>query len=869
MSILRRLWNVIRRARLDDELRQELETHLALIEDEERARGLSDQKARQQARSRFGNPLLHRERAIDAVIAIWLDSFRQDVTIAVRQLVRRPAFAVSVVLLLAMGIGVNVGIFTVINSVVLRALPLPDPDRLVIVTERTGRFETPTSWPDFLDLRWRNQVLESAAAFTRTTDFVFRAGGDASNVKGSAVTPEYFSVLGVAPLAGRVFGPSEAEAGNVVLLREDFWRAALDGDPAIVGKTIAVNGHAVDVIGILPGTFRFPADDNVIWLPLMPRGQQADRGWHGFSMVGRLRSTVTLPQAQDNLDTIMQQLAREFPEKNAGRSASVRRFQDWSLDSAVRDRLVVLQIAALVLCVMAIANVSSLLLARFSTRRLEFSIRGALGASRLRQLRQHLTESLLLTFVGCLTAVGFAWGAVQFLVWLYGSEMPRAAEISPDWRLVVIVTAGALCVAFVLGMTTALHQGTGNLETSMRESNRATGTLRTVLTRQTLVVAQVICAVVLLSATGEVLQSFWSLLHVEIGIDRTQVLTMQINLPSARCQRGGDIGNFFERVVDSVRSLSGVTNAAAINMLPVADWGFNGGVSVEGVPSQQQGFFAEYRWVTPEYFRTMGVPLMRGRLFLPEEEIAGARPAAVINETMARRLWGEKDPLGAHVRFLSPEWITVVGVVRDVRQTGLTVPPSAEIFLPARAYPAPFPRWSLVVRSPLSAESLLPVIRQAVQNADQEAAIGRVKTMDDVVLDSVSNERIVTTLLVSFGMLALAMAALGIYSLVSYSVVMRTRELAIRAALGSTPAALVKLVGRQGLSLIAIGLVLGAAAAFPAGTALAKSVFGISRIEVPVFMSVVAILLFTGAVATLIPAARTAGIDPLKALRQE
>jgi putative ABC transport system permease protein len=868
MFILRRLWNVVRRARLDDELRQELETHLALIEDEERARGLSDQNARHQARSRFGNLLLHRERALDAVIAIWLDSFRQDVTIAIRQLVRRPAFAVSVVLLLAMGIGLNVGIFTVLNSVVLRALPLPDPDRLVIVMERTGRFETPTSWPDFLDLRQRNHVLESAAAFTRSTDFVFRAGGDATNVKGSAVTSEYFSVLGVAPIAGRVFGASEGEAGDVALLREDFWRGALNADPAIVGKTIAVNGHAVDVIGILPSTFRFPADDNVIWMPLMPHGQQADRGWHGFSMVGRLRSTVTLRQAQDNLDTIMQQLAREVPEKNAGRGASVRRFQDWSLDSAVRDRLVVLQIAALVLCLMAIANVSSLLLARFSTRRLEFSIRGALGASRVRQLRQHLTESLLLTWVGCLAAIGFAWGAVQFLVWLYGSELPRAAEISPDWRLVGIVTAGALCVAFVLGVTTALHQGTGNLETSMRESNRATGTLRTVLTRQMLVVAQVVCAVVLLSVTGEVLRSFWSLLHVDIGIDRTQVLTMQINLPSGRYQRGADIGGFFERVVDSVRSLPGVTNAAAINMLPVADWGFNGSVNVEGLPSHQAGFFAEYRWVTSDYFRTMGVPLTRGRLFLPEE-IAGARPAALINETMARQLWGEKDPLGAHVRFLTPEWITVVGVVRDVRQTGMTVPPSAEIFLPARGYLVPFPRWSLVVRSPLSTDSLLPVIRRAVQNADQEAAIDRVKTMDDIVLDSVSNERIVTTLLASFGVLALTMAALGIYSLVSYSVVIRTRELAIRAALGSTPAALVQLVGRQGLALIAIGVLLGAAAAVPAGAVLAKSVFGINRIEVPVFISVIVILLFSGGLATLIPAARTAGIDPLSALRQE
>jgi putative ABC transport system permease protein len=350
---------------------------------------------------------LHREQAVDAIIAIWFDTLWQDVTFALRQLMRRPGFAVSVVLLLAMGIGLNAGIFTVINSIVLRPLPLPNPDRLVIVTERTSRFETPTSWPDFLDLRQRNRVLESSAAFTRAADFVFRAGGDARTVKGSSVSA-------------------------VALLREDFWRAALDADPAIVGKAITVNGQAVDVIGILPSWFHFPADDNVIWMPLMPRGQQADRGWHAFSMVGRLRSNVTLSQAQDNLDSAMQQLAREFPDKNAGRHASVRGFREWSVNGAVHDRLVVLQIAALVLCVMAIANVSSLLLARYSTRRLEFSIRDALGASRARQMRQHMTESLVLTAVGCLTAIGFAWGAVRCLVWLYGSQMPRAAEISPE-----------------------------------------------------------------------------------------------------------------------------------------------------------------------------------------------------------------------------------------------------------------------------------------------------------------------------------------------------------------------------------------------------------------------------------------------------
>jgi len=869
MSTLRRLWNVVRRARMDDELRQEFETHLALIEEEERARGLSVQDARDRARSRFGNPLSHRERALDAVIAIWLDTWWQDVKFAVRQLVHRPGFAISAVLLLAMGLGLNSAIFTIINSVVLRPLPFPDSDRLVSITERTGQFETPTSWPDFLDLRQGNRVLESSAAFTRTADVVFRAGGDAGTVKGGSVTVDYFAALGVTPVAGRLFDASEADTEySAALVREDFWKAALNADPAVIGKTIALNGHAVPVIGILPNWFRFPAADNVIWMPLSPRGQDADRGWHGYSMVGRLRPTVTVQQAQADLDAVMQRLARDFPEKNTGRHASVSTLQEWNLNGALRDRLVVLQIAALVLCLMACANVSSLLLTRFSTRRLEFSIRAALGASRARQLRQHVTESVLLTGLGCTVGIGFAWGAVRFFVWLFGPEMQRADEISADWRLVGLVTAGAMLVAVVLGMITALHQDEDNLETSLRESHRATGNLRAARTRQMLVIAQVVCTVVLLSVTGAVLQSFWSLLHVDVGIDRTDLWTVQVNLPSAKYRAGTDIGTFFERVSDSVRALPGVTNGAAINMLPITDWGFNGNLNVEGLSDEHPGFFAEYRWVTPEYFQTMGIPLTRGRLFRPEE-IAGTQKAAIINETLAKTLWGDRDPLGAHVRFFSPEWITVVGVVRDVRQSGVTVPASPEIFLPAQTYMVPFTRWSLVVRSPLPIESLLPSIRRTVQSADRDAAIGRVKTMDDVVVDSVSNQRMVTTLLVSFAILSLALAALGVYSLVAYAVVLRTPELAVRAALGSSPSGLVRLVGRQGLTLVAIGLVLGFATNVPVIAALEKSVFGISGIGLPVLAGVAAALLLTGGLATLIPAARTARIDPLRALREQ
>jgi len=683
------------------------------------------------------------------------------------------------------------------------------------------------------------------------------------------VTPDYFATLGVMPVAGRLFDTSEGEEKNsAVLLREDFWSSALNSDPAVIGKSIGINGNAVTVVGILPSWFRFPSDDTVIWLPLKPRAQELDRAWHAFSMVGRLRSNVTISQAQADLEAVMERLGREYPDKAAGHHAGVRRLQDSNLSGALRDRLIVLQVAALVLYLMACANVSGLLLARYSMRRAEFSIRAALGASRVRLLRQHLTESLLLTAVGLMGAAGFAWGVVRFLVWLYGPAMPRAAEISPDWQLIGLVMAVAALVALLLGVITALHQAAGNWRGSIRESHRVTGTLRTVQTRRVLVVSQVVCAVVLLSVTGEMVQSFWSLLHVDIGIDRTNLLTMQVNLPSGKYHAGAEIGRFFERAVDDVRALPGVTSSAAINMLPIADWGFNGNVNVEGLPPAPSGFFAEYRWVTSEYFRAMTIPLTRGRLFVPEE-MTGTQRAAIINETMARRLWGGKDPLGAHVRFLSPEWSTVVGVVRDVRQTAVMAPPSAEIFLPAVTYTAPFAVWSLVVRSPVPLQSLLPSIRRSVQRIDQEAAIDRVSTMDDIVLDSVSNQRIVTTLLVSFGMLALLLATVGVYSLMAYAVVLRTPEIALRAALGSTPVALVQLIGRQGLTLIAIGVGLGLALNVPVGAALGKSLFGITRIGWPVFVGVATVLILTGGLATFVPAARTTRIDPLRALREE
>jgi putative ABC transport system permease protein len=864
-----RLLNVFRQRRLNKELRDELETHLASIEDEELARGATPEDAKRRARLRFGNPSIYGESTRDADVIRWLDDSWRDLKIACRQLRRSPTFAVSAVLLLGLGIGMNAAIFTVISSVILRPLPLPESDRLVSVLSRAGKFETPMSFPDLLDVQQANHVFESSGGFTQST-FVFRGGEEALNIRGASVTPDYFTTLRVQPIAGRLFDAAEGKDGaaSVVIVREDFWKSALSADPEILGKTILINGQATQVVGILPTRFRFPAGETAIWTPLLPQGPARGRGWHAYSMVGRLKASVSVTAAESDLKATMDRLAREYPEPNSGRTAKVVSFQDWNIDKELRDRFYALQIAALALFLMAIANVSHLLIARYSTRRHEFEIRTALGASPMNQIRQHLTESLLLTGIGCVVATILAWGGVQFLVWMYGEQMTRASEISPNWRLVVAVIVAAIAGALVVGLATALHERRKASATFVAAGSRVVGDRTGIWVRKALVAFQLVCAVVLLTTTGDVLRQFWDLLHVDVGFDRTHLITMRVNLPSTRYRTGPQIGEWFEKLSSTVASVPGVQQAAAVNMLPVSEWGFNGNVGVEGMQDEHRGFFAEYRWITEDYLRTFRIPLQQGRAFLPEE-ISGKQKAAIINETMRRQLWGERDPIGAHIRIFSPEWITVVGVSRDVRQSGVSTQPSAEVYLPAAGFPAAIPSWSIAVRSALPPQSLAPALRDAIRSTEIEAAVDRMKTMDEVVVDSLSSQRIIAELLASFAVLALVIAAVGLYGLMAFTVISRLPELAIRTVLGSKPIALLRVVSRDGVRLVAAGLVIGFAAVIPLRPLLARFVFDVGRVNTAVLLGVSVVLITVGALASAVPLMRAVRIDPIRILRRE
>jgi len=867
--MFQRIWNVFRQRRIENEIRQEMESHLAMIEEEAQAQGADPGEARRSARLRFGNDGVYRDRAREADLAMWLDDLLRDTRFAVRQFLRSPTFAAAAVLLLGLGIGANGAIFTVIRSVVLRPLPLEEPERLVSVVETSGRFQTPESWPDLVDLQQGNRVFEASGGFARAT-FVFRGSGDALNLKGSTATPGYFSTLRVQPVAGRLFEDAEAREGAnpVALIREDFWRTALNADPEILRKPILLNGRATQVLGILPAEFRFPASETVIWTPLIPQGPQKNRGYHAFSMVGRLKPSVTAAQAQTDLRIIMQRLAREYPEQNGRRTAKVVSFQDWSLDKQLRDRLMVLQIAALALFLMACANVSSLLLARHSARRREFEIRLALGSSRSRMVRQHLTESLLLATAGCVAAAGVAAAGVRFLVWLYGDEMPRATEIAPDWKLVLSVMGIALAGALAMGLATVLHGRREALRLSGGGGSRVSADRAGVLTRKMLVVFQLTSAVVLVTSTVSVLDSFRQLLHVDVGFERSKLIATRVNLPAGARKNGAAIGRSFERIAASVRSIPGVRQAAAVNLLPVAEWGMNGNVNVEGMSAYPAGFFAEYRWVTNDYLQTLGIPLLRGRSFLPEE-LAGSQKAAIINQTMARTLWGDRDPIGAHINMFSPEWITVVGVARDIRQSGVTVPASPEVFMAAPTLPLDLPSWTILVRSEMPVASLLPGIRKAIAAEEREAAVDRIQTMDNVIADTVSAQRIVATLLASFAVLALLLAGVGLYGVLTFTATARLPELAIRAALGSTPRGLAGLVGQEGGALVACGLAIGFAAMLPLYPLVRRFIFEVGPLSVSVCGAVGTILVAIAVLAVAIPAFRAARIDPMRILRGE
>lgn len=879
MSLWNRLRNTFRSSDLDAQLKCEMETHLAELQDEARREGHENKAARRMANLQFGNVASYREQTRERDTIVWLEMLLRDIRYALRQLRQSLGFSVPLVLLLALGIGVNVAFFAFVNTIVLASLPLPDADRLVLFMDRhADGGSSPPSWLDQRDFREQNHVFESVGAFSFANNVLCQIDQQSLRLGGSSVTPDYFKTLAVQPLAGRLFFPAEGQPGqdNVTVIREDLWRSQFASDPGILGKTISVNGVPRTIVGILPRSISFPSEDSLLWIPLVPTAaQRADRSWHGFPLLGRLKPGVTLPQARSDLDAVMLRMSREYPKDEEDRTAVViYSLREWTV-GPIRDRLLLLQCAAIAIFLMACANVSSLVLARQSRRRREFALRAALGASRFQLIGQRITEAFVLASAGGFCSAAVAWMIVRLLVKLYGSSLPRIGEIGVDYRLVCFALIAITITTLLLGLTTSINNNPLQLESTLREGKDALGNRFNTQLRKFLIAVQIACALTLVGASFELLQSLRNLMSVHSGIDPSHLLTLHVALPEQQYQDAHRCDRFFSSLTERVTALPGVQSAATINLLPIQSMGYNGDVEVSGLPPHSSGFFAEYRWVTGDYFRTMGIPIVGGRAFA-EQDLQGAGRPVIINQAMAHALWGSQNPLGSTLQLkesaaLNGLMYTVVGIARDVHQSGLEIPARPEMEFPLATTPVPMTEQVMVIRSAINDSDVLAAVRREMRRLDSAAAVSNVHPMDEVLGGSfaVQYTHMLSSLFSGFSFVALFIAAFGLYGITSYLVADRLRELAIRLAVGASRLQIVTAILRQGLSMLVVGALAGIIGVFACARLLQSALFGVDGIPFPALLAALSAMTGAALLGMILPVLRATHIDPIQILRQE
>ena len=805
-----------------------------------------------------------------------------DLKYALRMLAKSPAFTAIVVLTLALGIGANTAIFSVVHAVLLRPLPITEPDRVVQLWESKDHppgFTGTVSAANLRDWREQNSVFTGIAAYGYQ-NFAFQGNETPERVFGLRASANYFNVMGARPLLGRTFAEGEDQAGrgDVAVISEPFWRAQFAADPAIVGRTITLDNRAVTVIGVMPSEFRLPSSRTQVWTPLvLTPAEQESRGNHMYMVVARLRSGVTFDQAQAQMATIAKGIEQKHPNEQTGRSVKLVPLRQQMTRSNRTSLLVLLGSVGCVLLI-ASANIANLLLARTAGRQREIALRLAVGASRGRLVRQFLTESLLLSCLGGAAGVLSAFWITDLLVWALGNRV-AGADVRIDATVLAFTAALALLVGIVCGLAPArqvVGKLASDLQTALHGHTAVSGANRM---RAFFVIAETALAVVLLTGAGLLLRSFAELQRTQSGLDRPdQVLVGRVSLPAERYPNAASITDFYTRATERLNALPGVRAAGAISHLPLAQWGTNGDIEVEGRDPFRPGEapLVEFRVVAGDYFKTVGVPLIAGR-FLDARDGAGAPGVILINRTLARRLWNtEAEALGARIK-VGDQPSTVVGVVADVRQAGLDRPPQPELYYSAaQALTSGEPGGHLaqtgnvVVRANTqNPTALTESIRVAIREIDPTLPVFQVQTLNTVISESVADRRLNGALLATFAALALGLAALGLYGVMAYSVTQRTREFGIRMALGAQKSDVSRLVIGSGMKLAAIGGAVGLAAAFGLTRLLESLLYGVAPTDPFTFALVILLLGIVALLANFIPARRALRVDPMVALRYE
>ncbi|MFI5184395.1 MAG: ABC transporter permease [Vicinamibacteria bacterium] len=808
----------------------------------------------------------------------------QDLRYAFRRVLKTPGFSAVVILVIGLGIGANSAMFSVVDGVLLRPLAYREPDRLVMVWQtlpKQGWGQVPFSEADFRDLTLSTHSFESVSGvFLDRSERNLSGGDEPSRVRGIAVSPDLFAMLGRRPDLGRPFLPEEAKTGKdrVAILSHRLWRDRFGADPAIVGKPIVLDGDAFSVVGVMPSGFVFPPpmanpagrlpSDADLWLPLA-MGDAPNRDYHPLAVVARLAPEATLAEARREVATLAQRLEHEYPKTNTDAGMAVVPMHEQMVWN-VRPALLLLMGAVGFVLLIACANVAHLLLARTTARQHEMAIRAALGASRRRAVQQVLVEGLLFAVAGGGLGILLAHWGVDLLRASEVSGLPRLSDVAIDVRVLAFTGALAMATGLLFALAPALQATRQDPDEALRRGGRAS-TLAFGRFRGALVVGEVALALVLLAGAGLLLKSLGRLIEVDPGFDSRNLLTMGIDLPEHRYPGDAERAAFFQRLVASVETLGGVKACGLVNSLPIAGWQGPTLAYAEGKPipaSVADTPLVGYRIVSPGFFATLGMAIRRGRL-LSEGDDGDARHVAVLNETAVRRLFGNDDPIGRQLHLDkpdSPAW-TIVGVTSDTRHEGLAAPMSAEVYLPLAQ--EVWSRMNLVVRTTIPPNSLAAAVQQQVRALDREQPVHDVKTMDDLIADSVAPARFQAMLLGGFAALALTLAAIGLYGVVSYSVGQRTREIAIRISQGAPPDAIFRMVVGQGMALTAAGILLGLIGAVALSRVLGVLLFDVSAVDPPTLVAVSGILGAVALVANFLPARRAESIDPVEALRAE
>ncbi|HEX6536028.1 MAG TPA: ABC transporter permease [Gemmatimonadaceae bacterium] len=868
-----RLRAVFRRDTVERELDDELRFHLDQEAEKYIAHGMSRDDALRRARLAFGGVDRFKEESRDARGTRLLEDVMADVAFTVRTLVKRPAFTIVAVLTLMLGIGANTAIFSVVSAVLLRPLPYHDPARLVMVWGVQGSDAMQgVTYPDYLDWRARNHVFEDIGVF-RGQSVNLTGEEQPDRMIGSFISASFFRLLGASAERGRLFSDAETAVGTaqpVAVISDEAWRTRFGSDPKVLGRTLVLNGQPFTVVGITRRDYEEPLGTPDVWLPIAyyPNAGGLQRGTRGMLALARLAPGVGLARAQAEMDAIERRLAEEYPETNAGSGVRLAPLRD-ELVGPARAPLYTLLGAVGVVLLIACANVANLQLARAAARRREISVRAALGAARARLVRQLLTESVLLAVIGGAAGIALGWLGVRALAPVVSDVgLPLVGAVSLDGTVLAFAVGLTMVTGVIFGLVPALHASRVDLAHALGERVGSGGRSR-MAARDALVVAQMALCIVLLVGAGLLTRSLVSLQHVDAGFDPARLLTMELRLPPTKYRDDASITRMFDAMIARIRAVPGVRAAALVRAVPMSGNADGAVYEIEGRPAPDPARAAETQLntVSPGYFATMRIPILRGRDFT-ERDRDGAMRVVIVNDRMAAREWPGESPIGKRIRAVGTDaWLTVVGVVGSTKHFALDDRPAEQAYIPYMQAPQIFT--SVVARTAGDPMALGAAVRGAIWRVDRDQPVWKIRSMELLMRRSLRQRRVVMALTGTFAAVALLLAAVGIYGVVSYLVTRRTQEVGIRMALGARATDVRRMVVWQGLRVVGAAVLLGVAVALVASRLITSQLYGVSAADPVTFVAAPLVLVLVALAALYLPARRASRVDPVVALRAE